>query len=177
MKGTTSSSEAGFGARQPRSALAEKGQSVAAPEDGGRCRPEDFARATWNLQPAQVESNLAPNPDLTLRWLTPDAPDHWRLDAARHQWVSDTIPVIPGRSYRAGCELSRQAAENVELQWMSHAWEIMKIPTVPFDFSKSPRAEVSLTVPTGAIFVRFIVKARHDPGSALKEIFIQAEHL
>ena len=26
------------------------------------------------------------------------------------------------------------------------------------------------------IFVRFIVKGQHEPGSALREIFIQAEH-
>ena len=94
----------------------------------------------------------------------------------RKQWVSDNIPVTPGRSYHAGCALAAQAAEGVELQWMAHAWEIMKSPTLPFDFSKEPRSEITVTVPVGAIFVRFIVKGQHEPGSILKEIFIKTEH-
>ena len=136
----------------------------------------ETVRATWKLQPARVDGNMAPNPDLTLRWLTPDAPDHWRLDAPRKQWVSDCVPVIPGRSYRAGCALAAQAAGGVELQWMAHAWEIMKAPVIPLEFSKGPRAELTLTAPAGAIFLRFIFKAQREPGSALREIFIQAEH-
>jgi hypothetical protein len=129
----------------------------------------ETARATWDLKPTKIAGNLAPNPDLTLRWLTPDAPDHWRFDAPRHQWVSDTIPVVPGRSYRAGCALVSQAAGSVELQWLSHAWEIMKVPTLPFE---SP--ERTVTVPPNAIFVRFIVKTQKEPSTALSSIFVQA---
>jgi hypothetical protein len=149
-------------------------QTLYVPSD--RLQAGETVRASWQLQPSRVGGNLAPNPDMTLRWLTPEAPDHWRLDAPRKQLVSDNIPVIPGRRYRAGCELGAQAAGGVELQWMSHAWEIMKAPTVPFDFSKERRAEITLTVPAGAIFVRFIVKGQHEPGPALSEIFIKVEH-
>ncbi len=136
----------------------------------------EAARLSWNLQPAQVEGNLVPNPELTLQWVNHDAPDHWRLDAPRHQWVSDNIPVIPGRSYRAGCALHNQANDGVELQWMAHAWEIMKTPGVPFDFSSATRAEMSVTAPAGAIFVRFVVKTQRYPGIVLAGVFLKTEH-
>jgi hypothetical protein len=135
-----------------------------------RLKAGETARATWKLEPARVPGNLAPNPDLTLRWLTPDAPDHWRLDAPRKQWVSDNIPVTPGRDYVAGCQ-RRGQGDSVELQWMAHAWEAMKTPTLPFE----SRNELTVTVPAGAIFVRFVVKSQQEPGSALSEISVRAE--
>jgi hypothetical protein len=135
----------------------------------------ETVRASWKLQATPVAGNLAPNSDLTLRWLTHDAPDHWRLDAPRKQWVSDNIPVVAGRGYRAGCVLGGQAADSVELQWMSHAWEAMKGPTVAFDFSNGPRGDLAVTVPAGALFVRFVVKGQREPGSALGGVSLRAE--
>lgn len=134
-------------------------------------------RQTWTLQPARAGGNLMPNPDLALHWLTPDAPDHWRFDSAHTQWISDEIPVVPGRSYRAGCELKHQPAPQVELQWMAHAWQAMKIPAVPFDFSRTPRATITATAPADAIFARFVVKTQRDPSAALTNFFITAENL
>ncbi|MGH9666638.1 MAG: carboxypeptidase-like regulatory domain-containing protein [Bryobacteraceae bacterium] len=138
-------------------------------------RAGETVRTTWTLRSSRIDGNLVPNPDLTLRWLTPDAPDHWRFDTPRHQWISDNIPVVPGRSYRAGCELDNRPSPSVELQWMAHAWQAMKAPTEPLDFSKTTRPEISITAPASAIFVRFIVKAQGDPSSALKTFFIKAE--
>ncbi len=136
-------------------------------------KPGERLRTDYALQATPIPGNLVPNPDLKLHWLTRDAPDHWRLDAPRHQWLSDDIPVIPGQAYRTGCELRGQAAGGVELQWMAHAWENMKTATIPFDFAKSSQAEMSVTAPAGAIFVRFIVKSQKDPSSAVAEVFLR----
>ena len=137
----------------------------------------------WNLRPSAIAwagiqgGNLVPNAKLTLRWVTPDAPDHWRYDAPHHQWVSDNIPITPGRIYRAGCALYPRAAdEGVELQWMAHAWEISKVPNVPFDFSKGTHTEMSVTAPAGVIFVRVVIKAQRERLTDLGSVFIQAEH-
>ena len=76
----------------------------------------ETVRPNWKLQPSQVAGNLSPNPDLSLRWVDDGAPDHWRFDRTKQQWISDNIPVTPGRNYRAGCELKQGAASEVELQ-------------------------------------------------------------
>ena len=119
-------------------------------------------RASFKLQ---ATGNLVANPDLSLRWITKDSPDHWRYDAPRRQWTSDTIPVAAGRSYRAACELKDSAAA-VELQWMSHAWEAMKIPTVPLDAGKPATTHP----PANAIFVRFLVKSQQDPAATVRSV-------
>ena len=125
-------------------------------------------RHHWSLRPAHAEGNLAPNPDFALHWLRPDAPDHWRFDAPRRQWLSDNIPLAAGRHYRVGCQFRVPSAE-VELQWMAHAWEALKTPPVPM--AHSP---LSLVAPPEALFARFIVKSQQEPSSVLKEVSIQA---
>ena len=123
-------------------------------------------RADFALQPDVVPGNLAPNPDLSLRWVTKDAPDHWHYDAPRHQWLSDTVPVIAGRGYRASCEPKAGATPEVGLLWMSHAWEAMKVPTEPVS------AETTAQAPAGAIFVKFVVKGQQDPATSVQRVYL-----
>ena len=139
-------------------------------------KPGEIARLNWKLHPSLVEGNLAPNPDLSLRWVASDAPDHWRFDSSRHQWISDNIPVVPGRSYRAGCELKQGAASEVELQWMSHAWEAMKASQAPLHFSGQACEDILVTAAPNSIFVRFAVKSQQDPSTVLRSYFFAPEH-
>jgi hypothetical protein len=136
----------------------------------------ETVRLNWKLHPSLVEGNLAPNPDLSLRWVASDAPDHWRFDSSRHQWISDNIPVVPGRSYRAGCKLKQDAASEVELQWMSHAWEAMKSPPAPLHSSGQACEDILVTAAPNSIFVRFAVKSQQDPSTVLRSYFFAPEH-
>lgn len=140
-------------------------------------KANEIFRAAWNLAPDHVSGNLAPNPDLTLHWLTPGAPDHWRFDAPQSEWVSDNIPVTAGKSYLAGYELHGEAPVEVEIQWMSHAWEAMKGAPERFDAAVSGRREKPLVAPAGAVFVRFLMKGREDPSTLLDGVFIKAQRL
>ncbi len=123
----------------------------------------------WELQPDAVTGNLAPNPDLSLHWTTRGAPDHWRFDAPRHQWLSDNIPVVAGRGYRAGFTAGKQAPEAVELQWMAHAWEAMKTPAAAI------HGDITATAPEGAMYARFVVRAAGEPSTALAGVFLQQQ--
>jgi hypothetical protein len=49
---------------------------------------------------------------------------------------------------------------------MSHAWEVMKIPTVPLDAT----GEMVLQAPAGALFVKFIVKAHTEPSTQVRSV-------
>jgi hypothetical protein len=135
-------------------------------------KPGETVRPNWKLTPSQIAGNLAPNPDLSLRWVAAGAPDHWRLDRSKQQWISDNIPVVPGQNYRAGCELRQGASSEVELQWMSHAWEAMKSPPVPLHFSAQALADIVIPAPASAIFVRFAVRSQQDPSSVLRSYFV-----
>jgi len=136
----------------------------------------ETVRPNWKLLPSQIVGNLAPNPDLSLRWVAADAPDHWRFDRSRQQRTSDNITVVPGQNYRAGCELKQNGAPGVELQWMSHAWEAMKSDPVPLHFSPQGSAGVVISAPAGALFVRFAVKSQQDPSTALRSYFVTPQH-
>lgn len=52
------------------------------------------------LQPDALPGNLVRNADLSVRWLRPGLPDHWRREG--ESWVSDAIPVVRGALYEAG---------------------------------------------------------------------------
>ena len=123
----------------------------------------------WELQPDAVTGNLAPNPDLSLHWISRVAPDHWRLDAPRHQWLSDNIPVVAGRGYRAGVTGGKTPPDAVELQWMAHAWEAAKAPATAI------HGDIAVTAPEDAMFVRFVVHAAGEPATALAGVFLQQQ--
>ncbi len=123
---------------------------------------------TWELQPDAVAGNLAPNADLSLHWLSGSAPDHWRYDAPRHQWLSDNIPIVPGQAYKTGCTPGGHPPGAVELQWIAHAWEAMKTPAAPI----AGCGEITVSAPEGAMFVRFVVKAPDEPSAVLRSIFL-----
>ena len=139
-------------------------------------RAGETVRPSWKLQPSQIAGNLAPNSDLSLRWVASDSPDHWRFDRSRQQWTSDNIPVAPGQNYRAGCELKQSGALAVELQWMSHAWEAMKSAPVPLHFSPQGSAGIVIPAPANAIFVRFAVKSQQDPSTVLRSYSVTPQH-
>lgn len=128
--------------------------------------------ANWKLSPSDVSGNMALNPHLELRWVTKDAPDHWHSDTAKRQWISDNIPVTAGREYRAGCERKAGASAGIELQWMSHAWEVSKIPPESFSFSQEARAEKRISIPANAMFARFVVHSSEDPSTLFKSVFV-----
>ena len=132
-------------------------------------------RANWTLQPPRVVGNMAPNPDLTLHWLTPDAPDHWRFDTPQNQWVSDNIPATAGRTYLAGYESSGPTPVDVEVQWMAHAWEALKGAPIPIVAADPERREISLIAPADAIFVRLVVKGRREPSALLSGVYIKPQ--
>ena len=44
--------------------------------------------------------NLVRNPDMSVRWIRPDHPDHWTV--FRGDWYSRAFPVIPGQRYEIG---------------------------------------------------------------------------
>ncbi|HEY3840858.1 MAG TPA: hypothetical protein VGL72_30000 [Bryobacteraceae bacterium] len=123
-------------------------------------------RTSFALQADPDSGNLAPNPDLSLHWITKDAPDHWHYDAPRHQWLSDTIPVTGGHEYRAGCVSKDGSTPEVALQWMSHAWEAMKVPTEPLS------APARVPAPAGAMFVKFVVKGQQAPDGSVQRVYL-----
>ena len=114
----------------------------------------------WRLAGPRVTGNLVLNPDLELRWVTSEAPDHWHYDAAGKQWVSDNIPVIGGMRYRTG------GAGKVGVQWMSHAWDAMKLPARALD-----GREEMMRAPDDALFARFVVPGSEEPSALLKGLY------
>ena len=139
-------------------------------------KPSETLHASWKLQSSEVPGNLAPNPDLSLHWVASNAPDHWHYEGSKHEWISDNIPVVSGKNYHVGCELKAGATSEVELQWMAHAWEAMRIPALPFDLSNRRHVDITIPAPSGAIFVRFIVQSQEDPSTLLQRVFVAPEH-
>lgn len=132
----------------------------------------EIVRANWTLSASEVSGNLALNPRLELRWATKDAPDHWHFDGGKSQWISDNIPVTPGREYRIGCERKEGAGAGVELQWMSHAWEVLKIPPESCDLSQEARSDRNVPIPANALFARFVIHSVEDPSTSIRSVYL-----
>ena len=132
----------------------------------------EHVKANWILSASEISGNLVLNPDLNFRWVTKSAPDHWHFDAPRSQWISDNIPVTAGHSYRVGCVRKNAPNPDVQLQWMSHAWEAMKIPPEHFDLSGQTRIDITIEIPANAMFARFLIQGAQDPSTLVKSVFV-----
>jgi hypothetical protein len=122
-------------------------------------------RQTWQLAPSSPSGNLLRNPNMELHWSSHDAPDHWRFDAPRKQWVSENVPVTAGKVYRVGGDAGPDAPP-VELQWMSQSWQAMNAPAMEV---KGPS---QVTVPDKAIYVRFAIKQVKDPTGSWRNLYL-----
>jgi hypothetical protein len=125
-------------------------------------------RTTWRMEPSVPAGNLVRNPTLDLHWCTPEAPDHWRYDVPRRQWISDNIPVIAGKKYRARVGAGAAPPE-VELQWLAEFWQPMKVPAVEV------KEEATAIPPDKAVYVRLAIKQVKNPAGAVRLLSLAAQ--
>jgi len=131
-------------------------------------RANQHTTFSWALQQAAVENNLVPNADLTLHWLTPKAPDHWRYDEAHKGWISDNIPVVAGNSYSASIDRVSGATAKVELEWMAQHWLATTDKRMDLSATQSGRS-VQVVAPAKAVYVRFVVEGQTPPNNSIQQ--------
>jgi hypothetical protein len=122
--------------------------------------------ADWKL--ASANENRVQNPDFALRWVRPDAPDHWHLDTERRSWVSDNMPVTASTHYLASTESSGKTSETpqVHLEWMAQHWKTTDDAAV----SVGSGAPVDMLVPVKAVYARFVIDGIESPDVAIRSL-------
>jgi hypothetical protein len=117
----------------------------------------------WKLTSAH--DNLVQNPDFALRWVRPDAPDHWHYDAARKSWISDNIPVAVGSHYVAS--MTEAAAPQIHLEWMAQHWKTTDDVAILLPGTGAP---ADVLVPATAIYARFVIDGIEPPNTHIRSL-------
>jgi hypothetical protein len=115
-------------------------------------------RVRWRLEAGEPEGNLVRNPDFRIRWSAQNRPEHWDYQAPKGGWVSDNIPVTPGKLYRA------VVRAKVSVQWMQQTWQVLDKPV------ELTAPEITLTAPPAARYAKLIVAGREDPSTTLEAV-------
>ncbi len=108
------------------------------------------------------------NPDFSLCWTRPDAPDYWQRQ--KEAWESEAVPVAPGERIRLLVEWTRDSSASVVVRWRnSYA------PTGGRTASEPPIApgesERELVAPEWATCARVDLMMRPgDPTGAVRRI-------
>ncbi len=108
------------------------------------------------------------NPDFTLRWTRPDAPDYWQRQ--RDAWESEPIPVAAGARIRLHVEWAPNSSAAVVVRWRnSYAPSGGRTASEPpLNATESDR---ELVAPEWATCVRLdLVMRPGDPTNAVRHI-------
>jgi hypothetical protein len=111
-------------------------------------------RIEWTLEPD--DNNRIRNCDFSVRWVTANAPDYWRYDGRRKQWMSDNVAVNAGKKYEI-------KPEGILVEWMSEHWQAAGPAVDPG----------TVTAPEKAHFVRILIKGEQDQLKKFRQISIR----
>ncbi len=133
---------------------------------------EQQAHFSWQLQETSPSTNLVPNPDFTMRWLSAALPDHWRHEPACHCWLSDNIPVLHGNSYRVYVVPSHGQNRDVTIQWMAkHSQKTDDLPIrVPAAQNRSGAS--TATASTTAVYGRISIAGDDPPQDSISAVVV-----
>jgi hypothetical protein len=127
---------------------------------------------TFNLQSSSPAGNLVQNPDYTLHWVSPSAPDHWRHEAQCHCWLSDNIPVLRGTEYSTYFVPGPRSDREVTIQWMAKHSERTADPPLRIPAGQRITDAVKLTTPPNAVYVRIAISGDASPQDSLRAVVV-----
>jgi hypothetical protein len=126
---------------------------------------------TMNLTLAPSHGNLVQDPEFSLHWVRPDAPDHWHYEPGKKSWLSDNIPVVAGNHYLA--LMAASGHPEVHLEWMAQHWKTTDDAPI---LLAAPDVSVDVLAPPTAIYLRFVVTGEDRPETHIHSLSL-ARHI